>query len=119
MTEQPGNEARSRWQQRYDAALAAGRVRDADFTTLSGLEVEPAYGPADETAVPGSADAVVTEYPASVATGASAAYLTVSEIFPMETRAMAISSPFWGPRPSVRVHGERSGSSRSVHSVHR
>ncbi|WP_222193948.1 acyl-CoA mutase large subunit family protein [Modestobacter italicus] len=53
MTEQPGNEARSRWQQRYDAALAAGRVRDADFTTLSGLEVEPAYGPADENAVPG------------------------------------------------------------------
>ncbi|WP_164700737.1 methylmalonyl-CoA mutase [Modestobacter sp. KNN46-3] len=53
MTEQPGNEARSRWQQRYDAALAAGRVRDADFTTLSGLEVEPAYGPADESAVPG------------------------------------------------------------------
>ncbi|MCZ2822132.1 methylmalonyl-CoA mutase family protein [Modestobacter sp. VKM Ac-2977] len=53
MTEQPGNEARSRWQQRYDAALAAGRVRDADFTTLSGLEVEPAYGPADEAAVPG------------------------------------------------------------------
>src|SRR4051794_25808357 len=53
MTQQPGNEARSRWQQRYDAALAAGRVRDADFTTLSGLEVEPAYGPADESAVPG------------------------------------------------------------------
>ncbi|WP_249523669.1 acyl-CoA mutase large subunit family protein [Modestobacter marinus] len=53
MTEQPGNEARSRWQQRYDAALAAGRVRDADFTTRSGLEVDPAYGPADETAVPG------------------------------------------------------------------
>src|SRR3954463_6160925 len=53
MTQQPGNEARSRWQQRYDAALAAGRVRDADFTTLSGLEVEPAYGPADERAVPG------------------------------------------------------------------
>ncbi|MGY5882918.1 acyl-CoA mutase large subunit family protein [Modestobacter lacusdianchii] len=53
MTQQPGNEARSRWQQRYDAALAAGRVRDADFTTLSGLEVDPAYGPADERAVPG------------------------------------------------------------------
>src|SRR3954468_23223679 len=53
MTQQPGNEARSRWQQRYDAALAAGKVRDADFTTLSGVEVEPAYGPADESAVPG------------------------------------------------------------------
>ena len=30
-----------------------GRVRDADFTTLSGVEVEPVYGPADEAAVPG------------------------------------------------------------------
>jgi methylmalonyl-CoA mutase N-terminal domain/subunit len=53
MTPDPGSAARSRWQQRYDEALAAGRVRDADFTTLSGLDVEPAYGPADETAVPG------------------------------------------------------------------
>jgi methylmalonyl-CoA mutase N-terminal domain/subunit len=53
MTQHPGSAARSRWQQRYDAALAAGRVRDADFTTLSGLDVDPAYGPADETAVPG------------------------------------------------------------------
>jgi methylmalonyl-CoA mutase, N-terminal domain len=35
--------ARQRWQQRY----AAARVRDADFTTLSGLEVEPAYGTDD------------------------------------------------------------------------
>src|SRR3954454_2854759 len=40
---------RERWQQRYDGA----RKRDADFTTLSGVEVEPVYGPADETAVPG------------------------------------------------------------------
>jgi methylmalonyl-CoA mutase N-terminal domain/subunit len=53
MTEVPGNDARRRWQQRFDAALAAGKVRDADFTTLSGLPVEPAYGPADERAVPG------------------------------------------------------------------
>jgi methylmalonyl-CoA mutase N-terminal domain/subunit len=53
MDDLPGTAARSRWQQRYDEALAAGRVRDADFTTLSGLEVDPAYGPADETAVPG------------------------------------------------------------------
>src|SRR4051812_38845675 len=45
--------ARQRWQQRYDAALAAGKVRDADFTTLSGVEVDPVYGPADESAVPG------------------------------------------------------------------
>jgi methylmalonyl-CoA mutase N-terminal domain/subunit len=48
-----GQDAGQRWQQRYDAALAAGRVRDADFTTLSGVEVAPAYGPADESAVPG------------------------------------------------------------------
>ncbi|MGZ4548957.1 MAG: acyl-CoA mutase large subunit family protein, partial [Blastococcus sp.] len=44
---------RQRWQQRYDAALAGGKVRDADFTTLSGVEVDPVYGPADESAVPG------------------------------------------------------------------
>jgi methylmalonyl-CoA mutase N-terminal domain/subunit len=46
-------DARQRWQQRYDAALAAGKVRDADFTTLSGVEVDPVYGPADESAAPG------------------------------------------------------------------
>src|SRR3954464_1528860 len=46
-------DARQRWQQRYDAALAGGRVRDADFTTLSGVEVDPVYGPADESVVPG------------------------------------------------------------------
>ncbi len=37
------DDARSRWQARYDAS----RVREADFTTLSGMRVEPAYGPAD------------------------------------------------------------------------
>jgi methylmalonyl-CoA mutase N-terminal domain/subunit len=46
-------DARQRWQQRYDAALSGGKVRDADFTTLSGVEVDPVYGPADESAVPG------------------------------------------------------------------
>src|SRR3954453_7209502 len=35
--------ARSRWQQRYDRS----RVREVDFTTLSGVEVEPAYGTED------------------------------------------------------------------------
>jgi len=40
--------ARERWEQRY----AAARVREADFTTLSGLEVEPAYG-ADDGEWPG------------------------------------------------------------------
>src|SRR5436305_1359114 len=46
-------DARQRWQERYDAALAGGKVRDADFTTLSGVEVDPVYGPADEASVPG------------------------------------------------------------------
>ena len=45
--------ARDRWQRRYDDALAQGQVRDADFTTLSGVEVEPAYGPAEEADYPG------------------------------------------------------------------
>src|SRR5476649_1318193 len=49
---------RSRWQLRYDAALAKGLVRKADFTTLSGVEVDPVYGPSgsDEevaAAIPG------------------------------------------------------------------
>src|SRR4051812_18146011 len=40
---------RARWQARYDAA----RVRPADFTTLSGMAVDPVYGPPDGTDVPG------------------------------------------------------------------
>jgi methylmalonyl-CoA mutase, N-terminal domain len=36
---------RRRWQARIDAARQAGQIRDADFTTLSGVEVEPVYGP--------------------------------------------------------------------------
>ncbi|GAB3663897.1 methylmalonyl-CoA mutase family protein [Nocardioides korecus] len=47
MDEVTGDTARQRWTQRYDAALAGGRVRDADFTTLSGTEVDPAYGTED------------------------------------------------------------------------
>ncbi|HEU5037094.1 MAG TPA: methylmalonyl-CoA mutase family protein [Nocardioides sp.] len=35
--------ARDRWQTRYESS----RVREADFTTLSGLHVEPAYGTED------------------------------------------------------------------------
>ncbi|GFJ78337.1 acyl-CoA mutase large subunit family protein [Phytohabitans houttuyneae] len=41
---------RERWQARYDAA----RKRDADFTTLSGLEVDPVYGPPPVPTCPGS-----------------------------------------------------------------
>jgi methylmalonyl-CoA mutase N-terminal domain/subunit len=40
---------RLRWQRRYDRA----RIRDADFTTLSGLEVDPVYGPSAGAVVPG------------------------------------------------------------------
>jgi methylmalonyl-CoA mutase N-terminal domain/subunit len=40
---------RARWQARYDAAAA----READFTTLSGLTVDPVYGPPDGAAYPG------------------------------------------------------------------
>jgi methylmalonyl-CoA mutase N-terminal domain/subunit len=36
---------RERWQRRYAQAQAAGRLRDVDFTTLSGAEVDPVYGP--------------------------------------------------------------------------
>ena len=36
---------RRRWQARVDEAHRAGQVRDADFTTLSGLDVDPVYGP--------------------------------------------------------------------------
>jgi methylmalonyl-CoA mutase, N-terminal domain len=44
-----GDAGRQRWQRRYDAA----RVRDADYSTLSGLEVEPVYGPPEGAVVPG------------------------------------------------------------------
>ncbi|MFC4000050.1 methylmalonyl-CoA mutase [Nocardiopsis sediminis] len=40
---------RARWQERYDAA----RKRDADFTTLSGRDVDPVYGPPEGAQVPG------------------------------------------------------------------
>src|SRR3954453_9443330 len=36
---------RQRWQERYDAALARGQVREADFTPGGGGGVEPVYGP--------------------------------------------------------------------------
>lgn len=39
---------RDRWTRRFEAAVARGRVRDADFTTLSGMEVQPVYGPTPE-----------------------------------------------------------------------
>src|SRR5215467_2999145 len=42
-------DGRRRWQRRYDTA----RRREADFTTLSGLEVDPVYGPPPGGVVPG------------------------------------------------------------------
>ena len=44
---------RQRWQERFDAAREAGRVRDRDFTTLSGSEVDPVYGPPAGEPYPG------------------------------------------------------------------
>ena len=44
--QQPGRSGRERWQERY----AKSRVRDVDFTTVSGMEVEPAYGPPEDPA---------------------------------------------------------------------
>ena len=46
---QEAEDGRRRWQRRYDAA----RRRDGDFTTLSGLEVDPVYGPPPGSVVPG------------------------------------------------------------------
>jgi methylmalonyl-CoA mutase, N-terminal domain len=43
------DDGRARWQRRYDSS----RRRDADFTTLSGLEVDPVYGPPPGAVVPG------------------------------------------------------------------
>src|SRR5262252_8095279 len=45
----PGDDGRARWQRRYDSS----RLRDADFTTLSGLAVDPVYGPPEGAVVPG------------------------------------------------------------------
>jgi methylmalonyl-CoA mutase N-terminal domain/subunit len=42
------DEGRRRWQERYDQASK----RDADFSTLSGLEVDPVYGPPAGAVVP-------------------------------------------------------------------
>ncbi|MGE5763163.1 MAG: methylmalonyl-CoA mutase family protein, partial [Mycobacterium leprae] len=44
---------RARWQDRYDRARAARQIRAVDFTTLSGLEVDPVYGPPPGTDQPG------------------------------------------------------------------
>jgi methylmalonyl-CoA mutase, N-terminal domain len=48
---QDAEDGRRRWQHRYDSA----RRREADFTTLSGVEVDPVYGPPPGGVVPGFA----------------------------------------------------------------
>src|SRR5918998_1087732 len=50
MTTKDGRTGRERWAAAYARAQALGQVRDSDFTTLSGVEVDPVYGPADEAA---------------------------------------------------------------------
>src|SRR5690242_20378239 len=44
----PSDASRDRWQRRFDQAA----TRDADYSTLSGLEVDPVYGPPDGAVVP-------------------------------------------------------------------
>ena len=41
---------KERWAAAFAEAEAKGQVRDADFTTISGLEVDPVYGPDDQAA---------------------------------------------------------------------
>src|SRR5215217_6236843 len=43
-----GASSKDRWAAAFAEAEAKGQVRDADFTTISGLEVDPVYGPDDE-----------------------------------------------------------------------
>ncbi|HLM97349.1 MAG TPA: methylmalonyl-CoA mutase family protein, partial [Acidimicrobiales bacterium] len=37
------DEGRARWREAYDSST----LRDADFETMSGIRLEPVYGPAD------------------------------------------------------------------------
>jgi methylmalonyl-CoA mutase N-terminal domain/subunit len=48
---QEAEDGRRRWQRRYESS----RRREADFTTLSGVEVDPVYGPPPGAVVPGFA----------------------------------------------------------------
>jgi methylmalonyl-CoA mutase, N-terminal domain len=45
-----GASDKDRWAAAFAEAEAKGQVRDADFTTISGVEVDPVYGPDDEAA---------------------------------------------------------------------
>lgn len=48
MSESDRRPGYDRWRAAYAEAERSGRVRDADFSTLSGVEVDPVYGPVDE-----------------------------------------------------------------------
>src|ERR671912_86209 len=48
----PRRSGRDEWAASYQAALRRGQVRDRDFTTLSGVELEPVYGPPDDVVDP-------------------------------------------------------------------
>ncbi len=48
----PTGNGRERWQAAFKAARERGQIKEADFTTLSGLEVDPVYGPDDDAADP-------------------------------------------------------------------
>src|SRR4029453_7230073 len=65
---------RSRWQHRYDAS----RRREADFTTLSGLELEPVYGPPE-----GARSGWQTRYDAARRRGADFPTLSGLELEPV------------------------------------
>jgi methylmalonyl-CoA mutase N-terminal domain/subunit len=45
-----GAAGKKRWAAAFAEAEAKGQVRNADFTTISGLEVDPVYGPDDDAA---------------------------------------------------------------------
>src|SRR4029450_6130616 len=45
-----GAAGKERWAAAFAEAGAKGQVRNADFTTISGLEVDPVYGPDDDAA---------------------------------------------------------------------
>ena len=49
-----GGSGRKRWQRAYAEAQTSGRIADRDFTTLSGVEVAPVYGPAEDAFDPRS-----------------------------------------------------------------
>jgi methylmalonyl-CoA mutase, N-terminal domain len=52
MTRAETDSGRERWAAAYAAAQERGQVRDADFTTISGVEVDPVYGPPEGASDP-------------------------------------------------------------------